>query len=1062
MERPPDLTAHDSHHLERSLAKHGDSALVKSARRFLRDEPDPLGAAMVSRVVSTGPTSRDWAMPEGQAVAWAAQHGLAFAVCATVEADALVVNPRTGLPEHPAVYPDFVPSHGNACLRSARTLLAVAADDEYRAAVERLEEHRTTYAHRLATAYLVPERHDWVEDCCTDPQYANRQWHRHLWRLRCALDTPDHADLFLTHIQEPWRHYEGDDVIATLVDGLGSAALPLLTAWLRYSDVESGRTLYKALALLPEDAAFDILAERAGDKHVQPILVGAMERFPVRALRLLGPRASGTSRTAQTVTDLLRGHVRAHPDLAASALPGLPEQARKVVGTLLDAVTAQVPDAPADALPRLLVEPPWKTRRKKAKPVVIPDLTVPDRRSITWAPGERERWLNQRTGLYRAAEPDDWTEAVEDFRRLAQVRQVNMLAFGPEEMVRPLLTGWTPDYEHPSLYPSWAAPQRILARFQLDAFELFLGIHRVNTYLCDQLIQPFLCAEAAGTVAYWLARVPRRRAAATAWLERHGLNAVPFLVPPALGKQGARRREAEAALRLLATTHGEEATAEAAAEHGQRAADAIASLLATDPLETFPARLPKLGAWADPRLLPQVLLRERGLALPADAVGHVLTMLSISTPDQVYPGVEIVREACDPESLARFSWEVFRRWDTHGVQPGDNWALHQLGRLGDDEAARRLAPLLRSWAAERRNARVAAGLDVLATIGSDVAMAHLNGIALSARSAPLRKKARERLEQVAADRGLSPEQLADRLAPTFGLEADGGMTLDYGPRRFRVGFDERLNPSVLDEDGKARTTLPRPSAADDSDLAPAAYQRFAALKKDVAKVAADHLRRLERAMADRRRWPVPEFRAFLVDHPLVWHIARRLIWTAETGGELTHFRIAEDRTFADVRDDALDLPDSAQVAVGHPVRLGDQLGAWAELFADYEILQPFPQLARPVHTLTKEEAAGDRLAQFEGLHAPAKRLLALRSGAWDAAELAYEGITEIARNVGGDRQVVITLNHGLRPDLVGQEDDREITRVSLIDRTDDTPVFADLPPETISEILLDLNNLTTP
>ena len=64
--------------------------------------------------------------------------------------------------------------------------------------------------------------------------------------------------------------------------------------------------------------------------------------------------------------------------------------------------------------------------------------------------------------------------------------------------------------------------------------------------------------------------------------------------------------------------------------------------------------------------------------------------------------------------------------------------------------------------------------------------------------------------------------------------------------------------------------------------------------------------------------------------------------------------------------------------------------------------------------------------------------------------------------MGGDRQVVITLNHGLRPDLVGQEDDREITRVSLIDRTDDTPVFADLPPETISEILLDLNNLTTP
>ena len=68
--------------------------------------------------------------------------------------------------------------------------------------------------------------------------------------------------------------------------------------------------------------------------------------------------------------------------------------------------------------------------------------------------------------------------------------------------------------------------------------------------------------------------------------------------------------------------------------------------------------------------------------------------------------------------------------------------------------------------------------------------------------------------EVAAGLGLTAEQLADRLVPDFGLDADGSMVLDYGPRRFVVGFDEQLKPYVADEAGKppqgpARSRAPR-------------------------------------------------------------------------------------------------------------------------------------------------------------------------------------------------------------------------------------------------------------
>jgi hypothetical protein len=448
-------------------------------------------------------------------------------------------------------------------------------------------------------------------------------------------------------------------------------------------------------------------------------------------------------------------------------------------------------------------------------------------------------------------------------------------------------------------------------------------------------------------------------------------------------------------------------------------------------------------------------------ALPAAATGHVLTMLAMSRPGDPYPGIEVVRGLCDRESLARFAWAVFQRWDLCGAPPKDGWALTQLGWFGDDEAVRRLAPMIGAWPGEGGHKRAVAGLDVLAEIGSDVALMHLHGIAQKVRYKGLRARAQEKIDELAADLGLTPEQLADRLVPDLGLAPGGSLILDYGPRRFAVGFDERLRPYVTDEDGKRRTALPKPGAKDDAELAPAAYKRFAGLKKDVRTVAADQIRRLETAMVAGRRWTVREFTDFFVLHPLVQHIARRLLWATDEG---TTFRIAEDGTFAGTGDEATTLPDAARIRIAHPAHLsGDKLAGWSEIFADYEILQPFPQLGRAVHALTEQERASDRLERFEGRTVPADRVAGLERRGWRRGEPQDAGIEFwISRQVSAGRFVVIDLDPGIVAGALDALSEQTLHAVRLTDAPHGSRRFrfGDLDEAAASELLTDLDGLT--
>lgn len=922
-----------------------------------------------------------------------------------------------------------------------RAHLAIAGDEDHAASVKALGECRHSGHDQLVTTFLVPGRADWRDEAIATREHTSPL-------LMEALD--DAAQLVALEI-EIYSLYNAETVVPTMVDGIGPALVPIFA---RMYDEHAGtygdgvKQLLAALAIIPTDEAFDALLRRASKRWVRPMLQEAMNRFPVRAARLLAAAHANPA-----AGELLRTHARAHGDLLAKA--DLPESARAKLTQF------PAPAAEATDLPALLVDPPWLKKRTATKPAVVTGLTPDVTPGVHWLPGERERW--SKAGAWN----EEWSSKEHPNQVLSMFRAGRMgynegwfLATGPEELARQVLSGWRPK-------ESWHVDdwlQRIAARYEIDALPPLLHVARrlTGTTIAETLL-PFTTVDVAVLMADWLARLKNVRKFARVWFTRHPETAALALVPAALDKPGKERRAAEAALRSIDPA----VVTAVAAEYGEQAAAGIATLLATDPLDVLPARVPANPAWLNVTSLPQLLVRDGG-ALPDSAVVHVVTMLAMSKPDEIYAGVDVVKELCTPGSLAEFAWGLFGAWQSADMPSKESWVLTALGWLGDDETVRRLTPIIRSWPGEGGHARAVNGLDVLAAIGTDVALMHLHGIAQKVKFTGLRNKAKEKIAEVAAALELTPDQLADRLVPDLGLDDNGSMVLDYGPRKFVVGFDERLTPYVIDDAGARRKDLPKPGARDDTELAPTAHKQFASLKKDVRTLAADQVRRLQEAMVSGRRWSTTEFTDLFVAHPLLRHVVRRLVWAHFDGADVTlTFRVAEDRTLAGVTDDEVTLPAEANIGIAHPLQLGDDLAAWAEIFADYEILQPFPQLGRPVHAFTDEERAATVLALFKDITVPTGKVLGLTNRGWERGTPMDGGVEAwIQRPVPGGRAVVINIEPGIAVGIVDEFPEQKLEAVWLSADGDGdwspkgTLSFGELDSITASEVLTELFELT--
>lgn len=624
-----------------------------------------------------------------------------------------------------------------------------------------------------------------------------------------------------------------------LVDRLGSAAFPFLREYLERTSQAEERPARDVAR------AYSLLALLPDDAALE-WLFSSWEHSAARAACLEAARRypEGTARLCPA-------------ELRPVLLPARGADSR-------------LPEAAPENWPEVLAQPLEKKSRKRKK--------------LAIEPLEHELYLDWREHERPTFKPKP------DYQPEPPYGAVDFFYLSDQD-ARLALANWDPAAD----FLGWSMTDHLLARFGTAmAAALPVLLQERPAEVLPQ-IQAAGWARLAPLVAAELGH-PTRRRPARRWLLRHPEAAAIGLIPALF--QADRR--AEEGLEILVREGHGSLVAEVAERY--QVGELVRDLLETTPLEALPKKLPDLKkvAFFDFEQLPPLVL-ECQQRLPVQAVNRLVQWLAISTPDEVYAGISLVREQLTTDSRAAFAWALFERWLHSGGKARDDWAFWTLVWLGDASCVRQLVPMIEAWPGESAHARAVTGLDILGALATSEALEAVFRMAYAAHYPGLRKAAMAKLEELAQDRGLATEQLADRCLP-----------------------GSRLEPRQLDWQSRKE---PDP---------------------DVAELLLVQTRRFEQAMCARRRFNADDFRNYILNHNLAVALARHLVWaTYQQDRPQATFRIAEDNSLADLDDNAFELENEAEIGLIHPLEYDSVLARrWGDVFADYQLLQPFEQLGR--------------------------------------------------------------------------------------------------------------------
>lgn len=830
--------------------------------------------------------------------------------------------------------------------------------------------------------------------------------------------TDEHILASLEKYHEPYAifddYYCGAIWSATVLQEQGVTALP------RFAPYAASDYCADVLRHINHPFALTLLIRVAGHtKRCHDRMTKACAAFPHAALAALAELLVQKEENSWRI--MLMTMLISHPTLAEQVIPWLSTPAVAVLKSCQQQLTQPSNHASADLLPAIVVSPPWLSKKKKS-PIPVLDLAPLNLESICtitdteakefqthwdWEPHKPSegaknflyslgyrRWDFDTYKYIGASDSaiDAWER--EDFATLIQMFKahhapyqgewhLNSLPFLPMQKAIKL-------WEFLSKEPHTAI-KPVMLYLRLAGMSGFL--HSFSRYPQEgfAVANYFAATELAPAVARAFNKLKTLRQDARSWLLKYPQHAITGLLPAALGKTGEAQDNARAALRMLTENGHQPLLQEIARRYNQpEVTDAVNALLALDPLDNHPTKIPTLPTFYQPSLWTRPLLKANAQSLPDSALLHLGEMLRFPQEEALYPGLLQVKDACTTDSLAEFAWDLFTAWQTAGAPSKESWAFTALGVLGNDDTARKLTPLIRAWPGESQHKRATVGLDILAAIGSDIALMQLNGIAQKLKFKALQERAKEKIANIAESRELTVAELEDRLAPDLGLDDNGSLLLDFGPRQFTVSFDETLKPFVRDASGSRLKDLPKPNKSDDELQANNAVNRYKLLKKDARTVAAQQVARLESAMCLRRRWSPENFQLFLVEHPLVRHLTRRLIWGVYSAENqlLACFRVAEDNSYSTADNDLFTLPEGdISIGIPHVLEISPtDAAAFGQLFADYELLPPFRQLDRNSYALTEAERNASELTRWAGRKCPSGRVMGLANKGWMRGE----------------------------------------------------------------------------
>ncbi|MBI3965040.1 MAG: DUF4132 domain-containing protein [Chloroflexi bacterium] len=242
----------------------------------------------------------------------------------------------------------------------------------------------------------------------------------------------------------------------------------------------------------------------------------------------------------------------------------------------------------------------------------------------------------------------------------------------------------------------------------------------------------------------------------------------------------------------------------------------------------------------------------------------------------------------------------------------------------------------------------------LGALGTPAAVAQLHRLLQRVKYPSAQTLVGRALDEAAQRAGLTAEELAELSVPAYDL--------DNGVRRWELGgFVAEL---VID--GSVDVEL-RWQRADRSPLRsepaavkrehPAGLKELKRLTGELRKLLPAQRDRIERLLLAERSWPLADWRERYLDHPLLFAMARRLIWHFESADRVALGGWLDGRVVG-VDDRPLDWIDAAatRIRLWHPIEADPAtVLAWREWLERHEVVQPFKQAHREVYLLTDAE-----------------------------------------------------------------------------------------------------------
>ncbi len=333
----------------------------------------------------------------------------------------------------------------------------------------------------------------------------------------------------------------------------------------------------------------------------------------------------------------------------------------------------------------------------------------------------------------------------------------------------------------------------------------------------------------------------------------------------------------------------------------------------------------------------------------------------------VNPLAKGISEKLNVKDLEKFGCEVFGKWLENGAEAKTKWVLYFSSVYGGNEMIDNLMHYIKEWSEHSRGAIAAEAVYALALNGSSNALMKVDNMSRRFKKRQVKDAAGYALINAAEKLGITKEELADRIVPDMGFDERMCRTFDYGNRQFSVYLTPSLEIEIFNGDKKIKN-LPKPGVNDDAEKSAKAYSDFKDMKKQMKTVVTTQRERLEYVLMCDRKWNCVDWRKLFVANPVMHCFAIGLIWGVYEDEKLiTSFRYLDDGSFTTSEEDEFELPENASIGLVHPIELTEEeKTAWIQQLSDYEIVQPFNQLSRPVYKVEDDELEREDCLRFDG------------------------------------------------------------------------------------------------